>query len=77
MEYIEHTASTHQFCVNSSTMCVMDGEINIVCDILKTSQFVVRQSVSFFVIELLAHEVSFNLKILMYIETLVVTDLLL
>lgn len=76
MEYIEHTASTHQFCVNSSTMCVMDGEINIVCDILKKS-FVVRQSVSFFVIELLAHEVSFNLKILMYIETLVVTDLLL
>lgn len=74
MEYIEHTASTHQFCVNSSTMCVMDGEINIVCDILKKS-FVVRQSVSFFVIELLVHEVSFNLKILMYIETLVVTDL--
>ena len=56
-------------------MCVMDGEINIVCDILKKSQFVVRQSVSFFVIELLVHEVSFNLKILMYIETLVVTDL--
>lgn len=55
-------------------MCVMDGEINIVCDILKKS-FVVRQSVSFFVIELLVHEVSFNLKILMYIETLVVTDL--
>lgn len=74
MEYIEHTASTHQFCVNSSTMCVMDGEINIVCDIMKKS-FVVRQSVSFFVIELLVHEVSFNLKILMYIETLVVTDL--
>lgn len=74
MEYIEHTASTHQFCVNS-TMCVMDGEINIVCDILKKSQFVVRQSVSIFVIELLVHEVSFNLKILMYIETLVVTDL--
>lgn len=55
-------------------MYVMDGEINIVCDILKKS-FVVRQSVSFFVIELLVHEVSFNLKILMYIETLVVTDL--
>ena len=68
---IHRAYGIHAFCVNSTTMSVMDGETYIHTEIFLRPPI----RLIFIVVELLLHEVSFNLEITMYIETLVVTDL--
>ena len=69
MQYIEHMVSTHS--VSTQRLCA--SWIEKFTYILK---FFFRPPIRliFIVIELLLHEISFNLKITMYIETLVVSN---